>query len=338
MAGITIELTNRCNLRCMHCFGERHNADGDLDMAIMENILDSAKQHGFDHLSFTGGEPTLHPEFFKILESAYEAGYSFGFVSNGWNFSGLYERLLPYRERLGFITFSLDGVREETHDSLRGKGSYRRVMQAISICMMKALPFTLNMVITSQNRREIEEMMEFAVKLGSHGLRYGHLLSNAAGPAQGLYLSPKERREVEAFILAAGDDFPIVVAMAPGYHTDDLFPCAPLQMKEFNIDWHGDVSICCHLSGHGDGQDHVVGNLREMSFSEAYEGLSEFRERFRAEKQAHHAQGTFKDSDYFPCWYCENHFNKVDWLEKHPENPWHDIAWKNSVMNGLKIE
>lgn len=331
MASITIELTNRCNLRCRHCFDGRHRADGDLDMMIIEKILNSAKAHGFQHLSFTGGEPTLHSGFFEILQLVYEAGYTFGFVSNGWNFTGLYERLLPYRERLGFITFSLDGVREETHDRLRGKGSYRRVVQAITICMIKEIPFTLNMVITSQNRGELEEMKELAVKLGSHGLRFGHLLSNPSGSAQELYLSPEGRKEVEAVILLHSEDYPIVISIAPGYHTDDLFPCAPLQMKEFNIDWRGNVSMCCHLSGHGDGNDHVIGNLDEMSFSEAYGRLSEFHEKFRREKQAHHAQGTFEDSDYFPCWYCENYFNKVDWLARHPENPWSHVVWKNNM-------
>ena len=68
-----------------------------------------------------------------------------------------------------------------------------------------------------------------------------------------------------------------------------------------------------------------------MCFSEAYEGLSDFRERFRREKQAHHDEGAFEDSDYFPCWYCENHFNRVGWLERHPENPWYEIAWKTTA-------
>jgi len=337
MAGITIELTNRCNLRCGHCFDGRHRADGDLDMMIMGKILNSAKSRGFHNLSFTGGEPTLHPEFTRILEMASEAGYSFGFVSNGWNFTGLYERLLPFRDRLGFITFSLDGAREKTHDRLRGKGSFRRVMQAVSICMMKEIPFTLNMVITSQNRGEIREMKELAIKLGSHGLRFGHLLSNASMSAQVLYLSPQERREVEASIFSSCEVYPIAIAIAPGYYTEDLFPCAALQMKEFNIDWRGNVSLCCHLSGHGEGNDHVAGDLGEMSFPEAYRRLSEFHEKFRQQKQAHHALGAFRDSDYFPCWFCENHFNKVDWLEKYPKNPWHNIAWKTAALKGREV-
>ncbi len=61
----------------------------------------------------------------------------------------------------------MDGAREETHDRLRGKGSYRRVMRAASICVVKELPFTLNMVLTAQNRNEIGEMVVLAEQLGS---------------------------------------------------------------------------------------------------------------------------------------------------------------------------
>ncbi|MBE9540781.1 MAG: GTP 3',8-cyclase MoaA, partial [Proteobacteria bacterium] len=50
MPGIVIELTNRCNLRCLHCFDERHSADGDLKIETIEKILMEAKAHGFDHL------------------------------------------------------------------------------------------------------------------------------------------------------------------------------------------------------------------------------------------------------------------------------------------------
>src|SRR6266851_5319346 len=137
MARIVIELTNRCNLSCTHCFEGRHSADGDIKIEIIEKILQSAKDHGFNHLSFTGGDPTVHPRFIEIIKMVSESGYSISFVTNGQNFTKIYQNLLPYRDRLAGITFSLDGAREETHDRLCGKGSYRRVMKAVSVCVVK---------------------------------------------------------------------------------------------------------------------------------------------------------------------------------------------------------
>lgn len=335
MARIVVELTNRCNLSCHHCFDGRHSADGDIKTEIIEKILQSAKTQGFNHLSFTGGDPTVHTRFTEIIKMVFEAGYNFSFVTNGQNFTKIYQNLLPYRDGLTGITFSLDGAKEQTHDRLRGKGSYRRVMKAVSVCVVKDIPFTFNMVITSHNRSELEEMAEIATKLGSRGLRFGHLMPTPLTTLQNLDLSPEERREVEVSIWKLRENFPIPIVIAPGYYTADLFPCAPLQMEEFNIDWRGNVTKCCHLSGHGGdvGNDDVIGNLYEMSFSEAYERLVKENRRFHKEKLEHHAGGDFKDLDYFPCWYCENYFRKVDWLRKFPKNPWSSRVWTDLKEN-----
>ena len=72
------------------------------------------------------------------------------------------------------MTFSLDGAREATHDRLRGQGSYRQVMRAASLCVMQALPFTLNMVLTAHNRHEVAEMV---VAGGAVGQRRGCALA-----------------------------------------------------------------------------------------------------------------------------------------------------------------
>ena len=46
MPRIIIELTNRCNLRCQHCFAERHAATGDLPLAMLEQVLQEGKDCG----------------------------------------------------------------------------------------------------------------------------------------------------------------------------------------------------------------------------------------------------------------------------------------------------
>ncbi|MCZ6485584.1 MAG: radical SAM protein, partial [Acidobacteria bacterium] len=169
MARILLELTNRCNLSCHHCFDERHAGTGDLPLPIVQKVLQEGHQCGIDHVGFTGGEPTIHRKFPEILKLVSQAGYAFSFVTNGLNFSKIFPLLLRYRERLQGVTFSLDGAREVTHDRLRGKGSFRQVMRAASLCMMKELPFTLNMVLTRDNREEVGAMVSLAARLGSGG-------------------------------------------------------------------------------------------------------------------------------------------------------------------------
>jgi MoaA/NifB/PqqE/SkfB family radical SAM enzyme len=55
MARIVIELTNRCNLRCLHCYDERHAATGELPLALLEQVLGEGRSCAIDHFCFTGG-------------------------------------------------------------------------------------------------------------------------------------------------------------------------------------------------------------------------------------------------------------------------------------------
>jgi hypothetical protein len=100
-------------------------------------------------------------------------------------------------------------------------------------------------------------------------------------------------------------------------------------MKEINIDWQGNVTKCCNLSSRGGdvGDDDIVGNLSEISFEEAYAKLVDLNNKFHSFKLEHHKLKSFKDSDYFPCWYCENYHDKVGWLKRYPKNKWSDKLW-----------
>ena len=72
MARIVIELTNRCQLRCQHCFDERHAATGELPWRIIETVLQEGKGCGIEHLAFTGRDVVRRELVGKIVD-AYEA-------------------------------------------------------------------------------------------------------------------------------------------------------------------------------------------------------------------------------------------------------------------------
>lgn len=324
MAHIIIELTNRCNLSCQHCFSGRHGGRDDLPLALLHMVIAEARPLGFTRLSYTGGDPTVYRQFPEVIRLTAEAGYRLSFNTNGWNFPTFYPQLRPFRAALDVITFSLDGASEATHDRLRGKGSFRRVMQAISLCVIEDLPFSLNMVVTAHNRHELAAMVRSAARLGAVGLRFGHLLPAPITTAQNFDLSPAERKVVENEIRQLQRDADLPVAMAPGFHTSELFPCAPLRLQELNIDCLGNVSKCCHLSGHGDGVGvgDLVGNLHDISFTEAYGRVCALHAQFRQAKLAHFARGDARDEDYFPCWFCSVHYKKVGWLASIPDHHW----------------
>src|SRR5262249_700441 len=221
---------------------------------------------------FSGGEPSIHRQFKEIINRVAKTGYPFSFVSNGASFPRIYPLLTEHRKWFLGVTFSLDGARETTHDRLRGKGSYRQVMRAISICAFKELPFTLNMVLTTHNRNEIVEMVTLAKQLGSAGVRFGHLMPTAKTALRNLDLTPEERRELESEIWRLKKSASVPVGMAPGYFSESpFFPCGPLELEEYNLDYNGNLTLCCQLSGHSgaaNGAD-IMGNLNELSLTEA---------------------------------------------------------------------
>jgi MoaA/NifB/PqqE/SkfB family radical SAM enzyme len=292
---------------------------------VLEKILLEGKSCGIEQMSFTGGEPTIHRRFREIIERVAEAGYSFSFVSNGTSFPRIYPLLHKYRRWFLGVTFSLDGAQEETHDRLRGNGSYRSVMRAASICVVKELPFTLNMVLTAENRKEIGEMVLLAERLGSGGVRFGHLMVTPETALRKLDLSPDERQEVESEIWRLKKSASIPVGMAPGYFSaDPMFPCGPLELEEYNLDYSGNLTLCCQLSGHSGQNDRtdVMGNLNQISLREACECFHLRVATYLADKQDKIKTGTFSELDHFPCWYCLKYLGKTSCLSNFPNHPW----------------
>ncbi len=311
MGRIVIELTNRCNLRCLHCYTGRHGGNEELSLAVFDKLLISAKSLGFSEFSFTGGEPTTHRQFFEIIKQTCKYGYEFGIVSNGWNFHKVYQELLPFKCSLKGITFSMDGANKDTHDRIRGEGSFQRLLKAMSICVARDLPFTVNMVLTALNYHEIDELIALAIPLGSAGVRFGHYIDSGRQNSKELQLNENERRRIEAKIFDLQAKATIPMAMAPGYYTTELFPCAPLNLEEINVDWQGNVGSCCHLSGisDADATDNIAGNLKQASLVKLVDSLKLKNEIFRRNKTLDYQSGKFLEEDFSPCKYCSKYYD-----------------------------
>jgi hypothetical protein len=331
MIKLVVELTDRCNLRCGHCPSGRHGGRGELDPGLFTSLLAEAAGCGIELIGFTGGEPTLHSHFAELVELTAAAGLDFGLNTNGWSLPKHLDVLLAHRDRLRMITVSLDGAREATHDALRGRGSYRRVLQAASVCVLRGLPFTLNMSLTRANQGEATEMIALAAGLGALGVRFGHLMSDPNPAAAELELGPDERKALDAQLrrLQAQSDFP--VGLAPGGWSADLAPCDPLRGREVNIDWQGRLGLCCHLSGFAGQEQAAAADLSQVGLRQALAALTGLRDDLMDEKHHRRANGDWRDDDHFACWHCAKRFGAVDWIRARPAHPWHAALVGDSV-------
>ena len=122
------QITNECNLACLHCIEEsgpgKAFAD-ELDAAQVFSVLDQLLDHQVPYMSFSGGEPMLHPQFFKMVEHVCARGAQLKIETNGHYLSAAN---CARMKELGVkaVQVSLDGASRETFNRMRVRGNFDR--------------------------------------------------------------------------------------------------------------------------------------------------------------------------------------------------------------------
>ena len=167
----TVELTLRCNLRCVHCYNfdrsiPRASADPELSAQEMLTLIDDLAAEGCLYLSFSGGEALLHPRILQYIERARAHHCDVNLKTNGVLLTrGRVRDLL--RRHVGGIDISLYGVSAETHDAFTLKeGSFELTVQGIRNAREAGFPVCIAYVLTRSNAGELPEFFEFAQSLG----------------------------------------------------------------------------------------------------------------------------------------------------------------------------
>ncbi|MBO4556220.1 MAG: radical SAM protein [Elusimicrobiales bacterium] len=128
-----VRLTRACNNRCVFCLDEEAQNGTYLPFPDIVRDLSAGIREGCKRAVLSGGDPTVHPDFLKIIRSAYLIGYRhIQAISNGRMFC--YQSFLEkaVKAGLGEITFSIHAPYAELNDSLTGiKGSFVQSMAAL---------------------------------------------------------------------------------------------------------------------------------------------------------------------------------------------------------------
>jgi radical SAM protein with 4Fe4S-binding SPASM domain len=151
---LMVEVTDRCNLRCRHCYlGDAGASDLDWDTA--RRVLDDFDDIGGLRLMITGGEPLLYPHFGLLNRSLKDRSYRPVLITNGTLMQDINLKDLNFQE----VQFSVDGL-EEGHDHLRGKGAFRQVMWALRAALNEGIDVSVATVIHSRNLDQLEGLGE----------------------------------------------------------------------------------------------------------------------------------------------------------------------------------
>ena len=149
---LELQMTNRCNLRCRHCFvGDPERID--MPLESLKKVLDEFQHMQGLRLLITGGEPTLHNEFARFNDMLPSYRFRKILFTNG---QSLDDELLLHLH-VDEIQVSIDGL-EKGHDALRGKGTYRRALGSAERAMQHGFPVSIATMVHRENLDEFTAM------------------------------------------------------------------------------------------------------------------------------------------------------------------------------------
>lgn len=162
-----IALSEYCNLTCQMC--RRPSETLFMEEELCKKAITEAAELGIETISFSGGEPFVHPAIWRLLEHAFAAGVKVQTVSNG---TLIKEDKLDFLSQLDCLTISVDGT-EAVHDHIRQrKGTWARTMRTLGWLAKSKLQWGTNTVMQRDNHHVLEESFRHIQKLG--GMRYAY--------------------------------------------------------------------------------------------------------------------------------------------------------------------
>ena len=178
-----LELTNRCNLQCVHCYTESHPGSGDRDVlttAQYESVMRQAYALGCRRLQFIGGEPQLHPDFLRLLGVAKETGFEF--IEVFTNLTRLRDDTLRFAADAG-IRFATSVYSDDpaVHNAITKVGSsHTRTIKNLERLIARGVGTRAAVIRIDQGPGAIERTRDFLRDLGVPHVRDARCAASAA--------------------------------------------------------------------------------------------------------------------------------------------------------------
>ncbi|MBO5968541.1 MAG: radical SAM protein [Clostridia bacterium] len=164
---VYIEITNRCNLNCRTCYNRSglNKKTQELSINQIEHIISLFSTYGAKRFLFSGGEPSLHSDFDRLLELIRtHPELSFGFVTNGTSQNPTFIQLLNHASNIT-LQISLDGSCEEKNQQTRGIGHFDQAVEFVKSIHNPTLRPLLKMVISQNNLTDVKDFYRLAISL-----------------------------------------------------------------------------------------------------------------------------------------------------------------------------
>ncbi|MDR0304844.1 MAG: radical SAM protein [Chitinispirillales bacterium] len=162
LTSLHVEITSKCNERCVHCYIPHENKINDIEPELFYNILAQCKEMGLLNLTLSGGEPMMHRNFCEFLRKCKEYDFSVNVLSNLISLND--EIIAEMRaNRLLSVQVSLYSMNSEIHDEItKVKGSFEKTKNAILKLIENDIPLQINCPIMKQNKNCYIEVLNWA--------------------------------------------------------------------------------------------------------------------------------------------------------------------------------
>jgi len=275
-SGIALEITQRCNLRCIHCYLSAGDETPDeLSLDEIKSLIDSIKELGGTSLAIGGGEPLLRDDIYKILDYASSKDLMLSLGTNGILINQETARkLAKYPLK---IQVSLDGARAETNDRIRGAGSYAKTLIGIDNLIEQGLAkdVIISYTAMSLNLKEIPEIVEFAIEKNIPVIQFPPLSPSGRAKENWDVISmsdeqvlwfwryiSKRSQELKGQMDLLADCFSINIEKSGVPYRCSIG-------SQLRVDPRGDTYPCqCFHSG----EEYILGNIRELDLKSIVHG------------------------------------------------------------------
>jgi radical SAM protein with 4Fe4S-binding SPASM domain len=279
---VSFELTDRCNLGCVHCYinqaaNDRSFKASELDLPRITGILDQLAAAGVLFVLFTGGEVLLRPDFLNIYREARQRGFLVSIFTNATlvtpRIAAALGEIRPYS-----IEVTLYGATAGTYEHItQSPGSYQRCRTGIDLLLAQGLPVSLKTILLQANRGELPQMQALAAELGV-AFRYDGVLWPRLDGSQQPFefqVSPQDILTLEKDDQQRQGEFMRLAGMAGGdlIRSEYVYTCGA-GLHSCHIDSQGRVSICVMAR-------QTAYDLLQDDFADAWERLGELRKQTR---------------------------------------------------------
>ncbi len=204
---LTWELTYACNLACVHCLSSSGRRDPrELSTEECKAVVDELQKMQVFYVNIGGGEPTVRPDFWEILDYSIDHNVGVKFSTNGIK---LDQRRAEQLARTDYVDvqISLDGATAAVNDHVRGPGSYDTAMRALeNLAEAGFVQPKISVVMTRENVDQLDEFKAISDKFGAQ-LRITRLRPSGRGADvwDELHPTAQQQRQLYEWLLARGD-------------------------------------------------------------------------------------------------------------------------------------